>query len=92
MSRKDKILHDAIERNNLLSRVPPDGFLWNLITGCMQTYVSEQEIATEVLTIREVTEIRQNARIKTSSTCEHVWLKCSNTFEMCDNCPEWRQY
>ena len=91
MSRKDKILHDALEESNLLTKYRPDSFLWNLITGCMQTYVEEQEIASTVLTIAEITDIKKDKKSRQVTSCEHVWLKCSDTFEKCANCPEWKE-
>lgn len=91
MSRKDQILHDALEKSSLLTKYRPDSFLWNLITGCMQSYVEEQEIASVILTIEDVTEIKASVKKKKVSSCEHDWLRCSDQFWTCNNCPEWKE-
>lgn len=91
MSRKDNILYEALKKNGLEGKFMPDSLTWNAITGCMQTYVEEQEIQSIELTIGEITEIQEAEEEKKVSSCEHNWLNCSDTFQKCDNCPEWKE-
>jgi len=91
MSRKDKILHQALEKNGLLTKYVPDSLIWNLITGCMQTYVEEQEVQQFELTIEEVTDIKEHKKKKQVTSCEHNWLKCSEVFWICSNCAGWKE-
>ena len=84
MTRKDKILDEALEKNNLQGKFAPDGLIWNIITDCMQRYVNEAEIDAVSLTIGDAIEVKKTKKVaKKAGVCDHDWLLCGNAVWIC---------
>lgn len=102
MTKKDRILHEAVDKNGLDKKIVKDSLLWNMITDCMQTYANEQKpeqpivtkiepglgdgIYDEEFTIKESIE-----PVKEIPTHECSWLYCGNGIYVCSHCPAYKE-
>ena len=95
MSKKDEILREGIQKNGLGKQIVVGSFMWDFITGCMQSHTDQAEIEQWNVTINQTKPLGSTKLVAESNQCTndsgHKFLLMGYGAWICDHCDQFEK-